>query len=152
MTDEFRHRTSLQVRFRDVDAFRHVNNAVFFSYIEQARVGYLLDVLAVEADFATLPLILARVEIDFRSPIVFGDEVTIGSRVDRVGNTSFSMSHRVTIGPEERLAADADSVLVTYDYTAERPMRVPDAWRERFAAHEGRELEAGSPQTAAAAG
>ena len=152
MTDEYRHRTSVQVRFRDVDAFRHVNNAVFFSYIEQARVGYLLDVLAIEADFATLPLILARVEIDFRSPILFGDEVAIGSRVDRIGETSFSMSHRVTIGPEERLAADADSVLVTYDYAVERPMRVPDEWRERFAVHEGRDLEAGASRPAAAAG
>jgi acyl-CoA thioester hydrolase len=152
VTDEYRHRTPVQVRFRDVDAFRHVNNAVFFSYIEQARVRYLLDVLAIEADFATLPLILARVEIDFRSPVLFGDEVTIGSRVDRIGETSFSMSHRVTIGHDDRLAADADSVLVVYDYSVERPMRVPDAWRERFVAHEGRGLEAGASRPTAAAG
>ncbi len=152
MTDEYRHRTPVQVRFRDIDAFRHVNNAVFFSYVEQARVQYLLDVLAIEADFSTLPLILARVEIDFRSPILFGDEVTIASRVDRIGETSFSMAHRVTIGPDDRLAADADSVLVAFDYAAERPMRVPDPWRERFSAHEGRELEAGASRPAAAAG
>ena len=68
MTDDFRHRTPLQVRFRDIDAFGHVNNAVFFSYVEMARIKYLLDVLEVEADFSTLPLILARVELDFRSP------------------------------------------------------------------------------------
>jgi acyl-CoA thioester hydrolase len=45
VSDAFRHRTTLQVRFRDIDAFGHVNNAVFFSYLEQARIRYLLDVL-----------------------------------------------------------------------------------------------------------
>ena len=72
MTDDYRHRTSLEVRFRDIDAFGHVNNAVFLSYVEQARIRYLLDVLQPETGFDRLPLILARVELDFRSPIGFG--------------------------------------------------------------------------------
>ncbi|HEY7331820.1 MAG TPA: thioesterase family protein, partial [Candidatus Limnocylindria bacterium] len=45
MSDDFRHRTSVQVRFRDIDAFGHVNNAVVSSYVEQARVTYLREVL-----------------------------------------------------------------------------------------------------------
>ena len=45
MTDDFRHRTRVEVRFRDIDAFGHVNNAVVASYVEQARIRYLLDVL-----------------------------------------------------------------------------------------------------------
>src|SRR3546814_5498327 len=55
------------------------------------------------------------------------------SRVDWIGNTSFSLSHRMTArtGPEagERLAAEAATVLVAYDYATERPIRVPDPWR-----------------------
>ena len=151
MTDAFRHRTTLQVRFRDIDAFGHVNNAVFFTYVELARIRYLLDVLGVTADFSTLPLILARVEIDFRSPIMFSDEVTVETRVDRIGRSSFAMSHRMTAGDDERLVGDVQSVLVTYDYANARPMPVPQEWRDRMAAHEERPLDTDAPQPTAAA-
>jgi acyl-CoA thioester hydrolase len=142
VTDELRHRTPIQVRFRDTDAFGHVNNAVFFTYIELARVRYLLDVLQPAQPFDRLPLILARVELDFRSPIMFGEEVEVETRVDRIGRTSIAMSHGITAGADHRLVGEAQSVLVTYDYAAARPMPVPDEWRARIAAHEGRPLQA----------
>lgn len=147
MSDDFRHRTRLEVRFRDIDAFRHVNNAAFFTYLEQARVRYLIDVLKVEA-VERLPLILAGVQIDFRSPILFGQEVEIGTRVDWIGNSSFSMSHAMTANG--RPAAEARTVLLSYDYQTERPIRVPDTWREAFAAWEGRDLKRPEPAAAAA--
>ncbi len=140
MTDELRHRTPLQVRFRDTDAFGHVNNAVFFSYIELARIRYFLDVLRPDEPFERMPLILARVELDFRSPIMFGEEVEVETRVDRIGRSSIAMSHRMTA--DGRLVGESESVLVTYDYANARPMPVPDAWRAKFAAYEGRALEA----------
>lgn len=139
MIDAFRHRTRLEVRFRDIDAFRHVNNAAFFTYIEQARIRFLCDLLKIEA-VERLPLILAAVQIDFKSPILYGQEVEIGTRVDWIGRTSFSMSHRLTASPQDRLVAEADTILVAYDYETEKPMPVPDAWREAFAAWEGRDL------------
>ena len=148
MTDELRHRTPLQVRFRDTDAFGHVNNAVFFSYIELARIRYFLDVLQPDEPFERMPLILARVELDFRSPIMFGEDVEVETRVHRIGRSSIAMSHRMTAGPDRRLVGESESVLVTYDYAAARPMPVPDEWRAKFAAHEGRALE-GEPVAAA---
>ena len=151
MTDEFRHRTPVQVRFRDIDAFGHVNNAVFFSFVELARIRYLLDVLEPSEPFDRLPLILARVELDFRSPILFGEEVSVESRVDRIGRTSFGMSHRMTAGSDGRLVAEVASVLVTYDYATERPIPVPDAWRRRIAELEGRDVVADAPRPAASA-
>jgi acyl-CoA thioester hydrolase len=137
VTDAYRHRTPVQVRFRDVDAFAHVNNAVFFSYVELARIRYLLDVIRPDESFDRLPLILARVELDYRSPIQFGEEVVVDTRVERVGGTSFGMGHRMTAGPEGRLVGDVQTVLVTYDYETSRPIPVPDEWRRRFAAFEG---------------
>ncbi len=137
MTD-FRHRTRLDVRFRDIDAFGHVNNAVFSSYLEQARIGYLLDALE-SPRFDRLPLILARVELDYRAPILFGDPIEVLTRVDWIGRSSIAMSHELHAA--ERLAAQASTVLVTYDYEIAKPMPVPDDWRRRFAAVEGRSLE-----------
>ena len=151
VSDEFRHRTSVQVRFRDTDAFGHVNNAVFFSYVELARIRYFLDILKPDGPFDRMPLILARAAIDFRSPILFGEEVTVETRVDELGRSSIAMSHRMTATPDERVVGEVESVLVTYDYAAARPMPVPDAWRGLLAAHEGRRLER-EAATAVAAG
>jgi acyl-CoA thioester hydrolase len=151
VSDPFSHRTTLEVRFRDIDAFGHVNNAVFFSYVEQARIRYLLDVLQPATPFDRMPLILARVELDYRSPIQFGEQVTVETRVERVGRTSFAMAHRMTAGPDARLVGDVQTVLVTYDYAEARPMPVPDEWRRRFAAHEGRPFETDAPRPEPAA-
>jgi acyl-CoA thioester hydrolase len=151
VTDAFRHRTTLQVRFRDTDAFGHVNNAVFFSYVELARVQYLVDVLEPEEPFERMPLILARVECDFRSPIFFGQQVVVETRVERIGRSSIGMSHRMTAAPDGRIVGDVQSVLVTYDYAAARPMPVPEDWRERIGAHENRTFATDAPPAATAA-
>jgi acyl-CoA thioester hydrolase len=151
VTDAYRHRTPLQVRFRDTDAFGHVNNAVFATYVELARVRYLLDVLRPEEPFDRLPLILAHLAVDFRAPILFGEEVSVETRVDRIGRTSIAMSHRMTAGAEGRLAADVQSVIVVYDYAAGRPIPVPDEWRRRIGAHEDRSFEPDTERREAAA-
>jgi acyl-CoA thioester hydrolase len=138
VSDDFRHRTRVEVRFRDIDAFGHVNNAVVSSYVEQARVRFLVDVLDVDP-VGRMPLILANINIDYLSPIFFNDPVEIGSRVDWLGSTSIAMSHLLKAA--ERELARSTSVLVAYDYEQARPMPVPDDWRQAFAAHEGRTLE-----------
>ncbi len=150
MIDDFRHRTLIEVRFRDIDALGHVNNAVYFSYVEQARVRYLAEVLGLDVT-QRFPLILARVEIDYTAPILLTEPVEVASRVDWVGRTSFAMSHRLIAGEERREAARCESVIVAYDYGVARPMPVPQEWREAMTAHEGRSLErpsAGADATA----
>lgn len=140
MTDEFRHRTRVEVRFRDIDAFGHVNNAVVSSYVELARVRYLVDVLRVEP-IGVMPLILAHIAIDYRAPIFFADTVEIGSRVDWLGTSSIGMSHALTAVADGRRLADSSSVLVTYDYGQGTPMPVPDRWRQTLTSYEGHPLE-----------
>jgi acyl-CoA thioester hydrolase len=143
VTDAFRHHTPIEVRFRDIDAFGHVNNSAFVTYIEQARVRFLIDVLAVDV-IQSLPIILAALRVDFRAPILFGQQIEIGTRVDWIGNSSFSMSHEMlarTDGGASTVVAEASTVLVAYDYETEGPIPVPEAWRTAFAAHEGRALE-----------
>ena len=139
MTDDFRHRTRVEVRFRDIDAFGHVNNAVVSTYLELARVRYLVDVLDVDP-VGRMPLILAMIKIDYLSPIFFNDEVQVASRVDWIGTSSIAMSHEMRAG-ENRDLARASSVLVTYDYDQARPMPVPDDWRQALSDHEARSLE-----------
>jgi len=140
VTDDFRHRTRIDVRFRDIDAFGHVNNAVVSSYVELARVRYLVDVLQVKP-IGVMPLILAHISIDYLSPILFEDVVEVGSRVDWLGTSSIGMSHGLTAVADGRELARSGSVLVTYDYEQNRPMPVPDDWRQALVAYEGHALD-----------
>lgn len=140
MIDEFRHRTRLDVRLGDLDPFGHVNNAVIATYVEQGRVLYLRDVLGTGADPVSMPFILAMLQIDYLSQVMFNDVVDVGSRVDWIGRSSIGMSH-LLINQEGRELARSETVLVAFDYDVEKPMRVPDDWRATLATHEGRSLD-----------
>ena len=140
MIDEFRHRTRLEVRLGDLDPFGHVNNAVIATYVEQGRVLYLRDVLGTGADPVSMPFILAMLQIDYLSQVMFNDSVEVGSRVDWIGRTSIGMSH-LLINQDGRELAQSDTVLVAFDYDVEKPMRVPDDWRALLVAQEGRSLD-----------
>jgi acyl-CoA thioester hydrolase len=119
------------VRFRDLDPMGHVNNAVFLTYIESARAAFLQHLGAVQT-LEDLAIIVARIEIDFRAPVRFGDEVEVSVRVDRFGDKSFDLGHELRVGDE--LVAEAKTVLVTYDYERREPVSIPDEWREKLAA------------------
>lgn len=114
--DRYPFRRTETVRFNDCDPLGHVNNATFSTYLEEARIDILRDFNG---------FILARVEIDFRSQLAVGEEVTIESRCSSVGNTSFALEHRVLASG--RLVAEAMSVMVSYDYAAGESVPVPSA-------------------------
>jgi acyl-CoA thioester hydrolase len=124
----FVHRES--VRFRDLDALGHVNNAVFLTYMESARTAWALE-NGLMTGVGDLPLILARVEVDFRAPVELGDVVEITIRPGRVGTKSFALDYELRA--DGRLVAEAKSVLVGYDYASGESIPIPDRWRKLLA-------------------
>ena len=122
--------------FRDVDVADHVNNAMYLTYLETARIAYLAESLGPEFVYQ-LSLILARITVDFRNPARFPERLEIGARVTHVGTKSFDMEHEIR-GGDGRLVLEASSVLVAYDYEADASMPVPEDWRARLAAYEER--------------
>jgi acyl-CoA thioester hydrolase len=120
-----------QVRFRDLDPMGHVNNAVFLTYIESARVAFLGH-LGAATTLEEMAIIVARVEIDFRAPVRFGDEVEVSARVSRFGDKSFDLDHELRV--DGNVVAEAKTVLVTYDYSKREAVPIPDEWREKLAA------------------
>ena len=115
------------VRFRDLDSLGHMNNAVYATFIEQARIAFLSPQ---GADVENM--ILARLEIDFRAPVEFGDTVEIAVTPTRVGTKSFDLGYELRSG--DRLVAEAKTVLVAYDYEQARSVELPPEWKERLAA------------------
>jgi acyl-CoA thioester hydrolase len=120
-----------RVRFRDLDALGHVNNAVFLTYIESARVAFLVD-LGAATSLEDMSIIVARIEIDFRAPVGFGEEVEIAVRASRFGGKSFDLDYELRVAG--KVVAEAKSVLVGYDYETGETVTIPDEWRERLAA------------------
>jgi acyl-CoA thioester hydrolase len=145
---DFAHRHEVEVRLSDTDAMGHVNNARYLTYVEIARVAYYERVtgnaLPIGVHGAEEGMILAEIRMTYRSPAFYGETLTVESRVERIGRSSFGMAHRITApdsryGPA-RLVALADSTLVSYDYAEECSIPVPDDWRAAMETFEGQKL------------
>jgi len=118
---------------RDIDGFGHVNNAVYLTYIENARVAYLAKVFEARA-IAEIRNIMASITVNFRAPAAYGEIAEVGVRVDRIGTRSFTLAHEIWNGGD-RLLADATSVQVMYDYERAATIDFPQDWLalvERF--------------------
>ena len=134
--DDFKTAVDVQVRFADTDGLGHVNNAVYLEYLELARVEWLKRVLgAVETK--EFGVILARVEIDYKSPAFHHETLVCGVKVVELGGASMHMDYRLEDKKTGRLVALAKTVLVGYDYLENRPKRWPDEVREKVEAYDG---------------
>ena len=133
--DPFRFSTTIEVRWRDLDALGHVNNAVYFTYLEQARFGYLREVGVVPDRPSGVGIIIAEATCQFKSPLTLGEHVRVHIRVGELRRSSFTFEYRME-GEDGRLAAEAQTVQVCYDYDDQHPMPIPDAWRRAFTSFE----------------
>ena len=125
-----------QVRFADTDGLGHVNNAVYLNYLEIARVDYLQNVLG-RKDVKDFGVILARAEVDYKSPAFHHETLRVGCKVESLGGSSINMTYRVEDKKTGRLVALAKTVLVAYDYALGRPVRIPQDAREKMEVFDG---------------
>lgn len=118
--------TEIGVRFRDIDAMDHVNNAVYATYIEQARTEYYRAVLS--ADATAMSTVLASLSINFRHAVTLADEtVTVGLDVAEIGRSSVTMTYEIRTGGQ--VVADAEATVVTLDPDSGEPTPIPDTQR-----------------------
>ena len=123
--------TELQIRFRDVDAMGHVNNAVYATYLEQARTHYYRAVLG--ADLSAVATVLASLSIDFHRPVKLSDEtVAVDVEVPRLGTSSVPMQYELRTAGETVAEAESVQVAIDDDGTA-RPL--PKRYRAAIEAY-----------------
>jgi acyl-CoA thioester hydrolase len=113
----FRFSYPIDVRFRDLDAIGHVNNAVYLTYFEMARIAYWLQITR-RTQISDLDMILARAEVDYRSPLAFGESIEVGVGCTSLGRTSFVLSFDAHERASGRLVAECRKTLVYYDFSA----------------------------------
>lgn len=125
----FRFSTITEVRWRDLDALNHVNNAVYFTYLEQARIRYVREMGLTPDAPSDMGMIIAEACCRFKSPLTLGEQVTIHIRVSELRRSSFIFEYRLE-GDDRRLVAEARTAQVCYDYQNQHPIPIPDEWRD----------------------
>ncbi len=116
----------------------HVNNANHLTYFELARMAYFNEVIKEKLEWSKEGIILARIEVDYKSPVYLGDDLWVYVRISGFGRTSFSMEYKVVRSLEgaEVLAAEGKSVQVCFNYTSNKPVPVPESWKQKVIAFE----------------
>lgn len=128
------------VAWGDMDANRHVNNVVYFRYIEHARLRYfdVLGFLQMQVETGIGP-ILAWTDCRFRRPLAYPDTVSIGMRIRDIQSDRFVMDALIVSHNERQVAAEGQQRLVVYDYRRQQKAPLPEVIRARIA-----EFESGS--------
>jgi acyl-CoA thioester hydrolase len=122
------HEKNIEIRWRDLDAYGHVNNAVYLTYLEEVRDEWLERTLG--SDESVWDYVIARVAIDFRRELTQGDdEVVARCTLARVGNSSLTTREELFVGGQ--VAAEAEAVLVARERESGRAR--PLVERERLA-------------------
>jgi acyl-CoA thioester hydrolase len=120
---------SLEVRWRDLDAFNHVNNSNYLTYLEEARLQWLRHVPGPWFDETSMP-VLAASNINYRRPIAWPASLHIELRCERLGNSSMTIAHRIVdAGNAERLYSDGHVVMVWMNPASGKPTPLPEAIR-----------------------
>jgi acyl-CoA thioester hydrolase len=119
------HSTSITVRFSDLDSLGHVNNAVYFSYSEHARLEFFECLGITTRSFPSV--LLARVACSHHLPVLYGQAVEVTTWVSHIGNKSFTVQHHVLANGQK--AASLETVLVWYDHDQKASRSIPEAAR-----------------------
>ena len=121
----------IEVRFNDFDAMGHVNNAVFLTYLEMARINYMKHVVQSNESYIhsrKFDFILAHVSIDYKLPIE-SQFIIAQIWVSKIGNSSFEFSYKLIDEKNESVFATATSIQVSYDYKLKNKVPLPDEFR-----------------------
>ncbi|MGH1370708.1 MAG: acyl-CoA thioesterase [Cellvibrionaceae bacterium] len=120
-------------RFCETDALGHINNVSYAAWLEQGRMGFFIDT----KDPFDTPLILAKLEINYRNETFHGTNVEVHSHLARLGTSSFTIAQNIY--QNELLVVEAKAVLVQFDFDNKRSI----AFNEEQRAHWERFLNSG---------
>lgn len=122
-----------EVRFADIDAMGHVNNAVYLHYFEQARIHFFEKGIGLDWDWQNAGVILVKNELEYLVPIELSDRVEVETVCEHVGTKSITLSYKIYTENEERvLCTVGKSILVCFDHIKRHSIPVPDLWKVKL--------------------
>jgi len=130
------------VAWGEMDSMGHVNNIVYFRYFESARIAYFekMDLMGHMAETGIGP-ILGEISCKFKIPLSYPDKVLIGVKVVSIEEDRFIMNHIVVSTKHQKVAAQGDGVIVTFNYLEGKKVPVPEIVKQRI-----RDIEKSAPK------
>lgn len=125
--DFFYHWTKIPVRFRDLDPLNHVNNALFNTYLEEARISFLSEAGKMQDEFTKgKSFVLVKCTVEYLKQITFPSTVLVGTGIGKVGNSSITALQALYDEDSKDLLGVAESTGVWFDIKKQRPTRLPE--------------------------
>ncbi|MBB6337079.1 acyl-CoA thioester hydrolase [Xanthomonas arboricola] len=122
-------RIPISVRWRDMDSMGHVNNAKYISYLEEARVRWMLGVEGVAMTDRIAPVVAAT-NVNYKRPLIWPNDILVELFVERLGSSSITIGHRILDQKDEgMLYSDGNVVVVWIDTQTGKSASLPDAVR-----------------------
>ena len=126
--------TVIEVKYRDTDSMGHVSSPVYYDYLQHAYLSYMHNLLNLPKD-QKLPHIMVRTSCEYVKPAIYGNIVTVTSRVIEFGNKSFEMEHIMHLGDAGKTTvAKGLSKHVMFDYASNHTITVPDELKHQVLA------------------
>lgn len=122
-----------RVAWGDMDAFGHVNNVMFYRYLESARIAYLEHLQVFDDSSMT---VLASSSCQYLKPVFFPDTLHIGARVSKLGNTSCVMTYAVYSTQQQAVVATGEAVVVRLNKAGTQKLAISDELRARIITEE----------------
>ena len=122
------HPAKIQVRYVDLDVLGHVNNSVYFSYFEMARVQYFGQVLGKDWDWETNGVILVKNWAEYIKPVFLANQPEIRIYVDKIGSKSFDLSYELKVN--DVLCTTGGSTMVAFDAKSNKTIEIPEEMRK----------------------
>lgn len=140
MRDTFRVKTPVIVRWGDMDSYGHINNAVYFTFCESARIAYF-EAIGVfeEKDVSSHGPVLAQASLNFRKQVHFPATLEACAKATRIGNRSFALDYVIFDMQDGEAVADGSSVIAWIDYAVGRSVELPERLKDRIRQLEGPE-------------
>ena len=124
------HVERIPIRWGDMDAMGHVNNIVYFRYMEQARISWFEQLLPGREPWKATGIVIANASCNFRRAMTYPGTVEVKVYVARPGGSSVSTYYELSM--ESEIYADGAAVVVFIDMQSQKPLRIPDDIRARL--------------------
>ena len=134
---DFRHVVPLTVQWGDMDALGHVNNAVYFRYVETGRISYFDELDQHDpAIWGGAGPILANISCTFLDQLRYPADIEVGTRTTRLGGKSMTVEAAIFVDGSESAVATSSAAVIWFDYEKQATVRIPDGIRERVRSYE----------------
>ena len=137
---KFRHSVPVQIRFNDLDGLGHVNNSVYLSFYDLGKSDYFRTVRRQRLMVDKIDVVIAHIDVDFHSPVFLEDEIEVRTKVETIGNKSFTLLQQIVEKNSGEIKCSCRTVMVGFDQKTHQALPISKEWREAFSQYEQREF------------